>query len=197
VGGVLAVVAAVATLVVVSTTRPRLPGQTASGSVKLSAGQQLQETLDQAESLEKSGNTSGAVALYRQVIATDPTQPDALAQLGWLEFEAGAQAGNSTVLSQAQSLEERAVRAAPSAYAPRLYLGSMLLAENDMAGAVTQYRAFLADHPPATQVDAARPFIVRAFNAEHLPVPTFPAAASATTAPLTTVPTTAASGAER
>ena len=191
VGGALAVVAAVAIIVVVSTTSPRLPGQTVSGTVKLSAGQQLRETLDQAESLEGAGNDPGAVALYRQVLATDPTQPDALAQLGWLEFEAGAQAANSAVLSQAQSLEERAVRVAPAAYAPHLYLGSMLLAENNPSGAVTQFRAFLADHPPASQVDVARPFIIRAFTAEHLPLPTLPAAPTATTAPATTPSSTA------
>jgi len=112
------------------------------------------------------------------VLARDPTQPDALAQLGWLEYEAGVASRDPAVLAKAQQLEETALRAAPDAYAPHLYLGSMLLAEGDNTGAVAQYRQFLADAPPTAEVRAAQQFIDEAFEAVHQPVPALPGVTS-------------------
>jgi tetratricopeptide (TPR) repeat protein len=171
VGAGCAIVAALAVWIVVATTTSRLPGQTATGTVRLSAGEQQRDNLTQAESLEASGDASGALTLYQKVLAANPNQVEALSESGWLEFEAGVQAKNSAVLGQAQAQEERAVSLDPGAFASREYLGSMLLAENDATGAVTQFRAFLADNPPTDQRNAARPFIIKAFEAAHLPVP--------------------------
>lgn len=181
--GLLAVVAAVAVVVVVTQTGARLPGQTATGSVSLSRAAQERRTLAQAQALEVSGDKAGALGLYGQVLAVDPTQPEALAESGWLEFEAGVQSRDAAVLSAAQAEEQKAEDVEPSAYAPHLYLGSMLLTEGNAPGAVTQYRRFLADGPPASVVEAARPFIDQAFQKAGQPVP-----ASAGTAPTTTAP---------
>ncbi|HUO48707.1 MAG TPA: hypothetical protein VMU09_07740, partial [Acidimicrobiales bacterium] len=71
--------------------------------------------------------------------------------------------------------EEAAVRADSRAYAAHLYLGSMLLTEGDAQGAVGEYRAYLADHPPASSVAAAASFITRAFTQAGQPVPALPA----------------------
>jgi cytochrome c-type biogenesis protein CcmH/NrfG len=108
------------------------------------------------------------------VLARDPDQPDALAPAGWLEFEAGAAARNPAVVSDAQQLEDKAVRAAPGTYAPHLYLGSMLLAEGDATGALGQYRQFLADRPPPEVVMAAQKVIVQASHDAGQPVPAMP-----------------------
>ncbi len=178
--GSLLVLAAVALALVTSQTGARLPGQTATGSVSLSRSAQLQRTLAQAETLQSSGDGADALGLYHQVLAQDPTQPDALAQAGWLEYQAGAQSADAAVLTKAQDTEEAAVRAAPGAYAPRLYLGSMFLAENDAADAVVQYRQFLADGPPAAELGVARPFIVEAFGKAHEPVPAMPGSSGST-----------------
>lgn len=178
--GSLLVVAGVALALVTSQTGARLPGQTATGSVSLSRSAQLQRTLAQAETLQSSGDGAEALGLYRQVLSQDPTQPDALAQAGWLEYQAGAQSADAAVLGEAQDTEEAAVRAAPGAYAPRLYLGSMFLAENDAADAVVQYRQFLADDPPAAELGVAKPFIVEAFGKAHEPVPALPGSGGAT-----------------
>ena len=175
------VLAAVALTLVMSEAGARLPGQTATGSVSLSRSAQLQRTLAQAETLQSSGDGAEALGLYRQVLAQDPTQPDALAQAGWLEYQAGAQSADAAVLTEAQDTEQAAVRAAPGAYAPRLYLGSMFLAEDNAAGAVVQYRQFLADVPPAAEVAVAKPFIVEAFGKAHEPVPTMPGSGGAAT----------------
>jgi hypothetical protein len=171
VGGLLLIVAAVAVTLVVRQTASRLPGQTATGSVSLSPGAQLQRTLVQAETLQASGSATEALHLYDEVLAQDPTQPVALAQAGWLEYEAGAKSGDASVLSQAQTTEEAAVAAAPASYAPHLYLGSMFLAEADAGAALVQYRQFLADDPPAAEVRLAKPFITQAAQRSHQPVP--------------------------
>jgi tetratricopeptide (TPR) repeat protein len=187
--GSLAIVAAVAVTIVATQTGARLPGQTATGSVSLSRAAQLRRTLEQAEALESTGNASGALRLYLQVLVQDPKQPEALAESGWLEFEAGVGSGNAAVLSRAQSQEEAAERADSSAYAPHLYLGSMLLAEGNATGAVGQYRQFLADDPPDDEVQAAQTFITEAFRKAGQPLPALPGSAS-TTPPTSTAPTT-------
>ncbi len=183
VAGLLAIVAAVALVVVVTTAGARLPGQTATGSVSLGRAAQERRTLAQAQALEVSGDKAAALGLYGQVLAVDPTQPEALAESGWLEFEAGVQSKDAAVLSAAQAEEQKAEDVEPSAYAPHLYLGSMFLTEGNAAGAVTQYRRFLADGPPASVVDAAQPFIDEAFQKVGQPVPASVGPAPTTTSP--------------
>ncbi|HEY5025619.1 MAG TPA: hypothetical protein VII76_11650 [Acidimicrobiales bacterium] len=172
--GLLIVVVAVALTLVLSDTGTRLPGQTETGSVSLSRAAQVRRTLAQAETLESTGNAAQALRLYQQVLVENPNQPDALAQSGWLEFEAGVKSQDAAVLSRAQNQELAAARVEPGAYAPHLYLGSMDLAEANAAGAVTQYRQFLADGPPTAEVQVARPFIEQAFQSQHLAVPAMP-----------------------
>ena len=173
-GGALVVVAVVTFVLVATHTASRLPGQTASGTVDLSKAEQIRRTVAQAEALQQGGDAAGALQLYHQVLTEDPTQVDALAQSGWLEFEAGVQAKNTTVLDSAESLEQAAARAQPSAYAPHLYLGSMYLAAGDDGDAVDQFRRFLADDPPAAQVETAKPFIEQAYDGAGVPLPPLP-----------------------
>jgi cytochrome c-type biogenesis protein CcmH/NrfF len=177
--GSMALVAAVAVALVASQIGTRLPGQTVTGSVSLSRSAQLHRTLAQAETLETAGNAAGALRLYHQVLVQDSNQPEALAESGWLEFQAGVQARDAGVLASAQQLELQAQRAEPGAYAPHLYLGSMLLAEGDASGAVTQYRQFLSDGPPQSVAHAAQPYITEAFHKAGLPVPSMPGSAPA------------------
>jgi hypothetical protein len=188
VGGSLLVLAAVAVTLVVRQTGVRLPGQTATGSVSLSPAAQLRRTLAQAETLQSSGDATEALRLYNQVLTQDPRQPEALAQAAWLEFEAGAKSGDASVLTKAQDTEEAAAAAAPGAYAPRLYLGSMFLAEGDDVGALAQYREFLADGPPGAEVARAEPFITQAARGAHQPVPPMPGVTGSVPT-TTTVPT--------
>jgi tetratricopeptide (TPR) repeat protein len=152
----------------------RLPGESATGSVTLSPSQQTARTLDQAETLENDGNPVEAVKLYESVLRQDPTQEQALAEVGWLEYEAGAEGQKADLLSVGEQQEQEAERVAPTAFAPHLYLGSMLLAQGDATGAVAQYRLFLAEHPPRATVTAAVPFIMKAFSEAHLTPPALP-----------------------
>ena len=174
-GGIGVLVVAAALTAVLEATAPRLPGQTASGSVKLSAAEQLRRTLAQAEDVEAQGNAAEALRLYQSVLASDPTQVEALTESGWLEFEAGVRGKDATVLSEAQQQEELAEQVDPSASAPHLYLGSMLLTEGNDAGAAGQYRLYLEADPPAAQVRSALDFIEKAFHGAGEKMPPLPA----------------------
>ncbi|HUC35518.1 MAG TPA: tetratricopeptide repeat protein [Acidimicrobiales bacterium] len=172
--GSLAILLAIALVLVLRATSSRLPGETVSGSVSLARQQQVQRTLAQAQLLEGEGDATQALALYHRVLEQDPSQPEALAESGWLEFQAGAQAKDPTLLSKGQEDEEKAEQADPRAYTAHLYLGSMLLAEGDASAAVAQYRSFLSEGPPSSVVRSAAPFVDRAFDDSGLVPPVLP-----------------------
>lgn len=172
--GALALFAAAVVVLLVAELATRLPGQTGSGAVQLSSAQQIQRTLSQAAVLETEGNASQALVLYEQVLRQDPTQEQALAESNWLEYEAGVDARNSSVLSRAQRGEEAAEAADPGAYAPHLYLGSMLLVERQATAASDEFARFLADNPPTVVAQRAWPYVVRAYSAAGRPAPVPP-----------------------
>jgi hypothetical protein len=179
--GAVAVVIVAAFLSVVVHVGPRLPGESVTGSITLTPAQQLQQNLADAETLENQGNAAGAVQMYGTVLHQDPHQEQALAEVGWLEYQAGAQARDSHLLSLGQEEEQRATTLNPGDYAPHLYLGTMLVAEGKPGPAVTQYQHFLADHPPEAQVRAAVPFIDKAFTEAGLSPPSLPVGATTST----------------
>lgn len=154
---------------------PRLPGQVATGSTKLSAGQAVTQELAQAEALDAAGQPARALALYEDVLRRQPGQPEAAAEAGWIEFSTGVTAGRADLVRRGQADETSAVRAAPGAWAPRLYLGSMYATEGDDTDAVAQFRQLLDDHPPTAALQAAMGTVAAAFKGAGQPLPPLPA----------------------
>ncbi|MGH9028282.1 MAG: hypothetical protein ACRDV4_01500 [Acidimicrobiales bacterium] len=169
-----AAVIVISVVLVVRGTSSRLPGETATGTVSLSPEQQLERSLSQAQAFESRGDDAGALKIYHQVLVQHPDQEQALAESGWLEFEAGVVARKAALISDGQTDELKAENDQPGAYAPHLYLGSMLLVEGQDADSVTQYRLFLSDHPPTSVVSSAKAYLDKAFYEAHLPVPALP-----------------------
>jgi tetratricopeptide (TPR) repeat protein len=150
----------------------RQPGQTASGSVPLTASQQEARTLDQAATDVNQGQLGPAASLYQSVLARDPDNEVALAQLGWIEYQVGRTGSSSSLLADARTKLERAVSLQPGDYAARLYLGTLLLLQDHApAAAVTEYRAFLSDSPPASVVQQAAPELRQAYSEAGVPLP--------------------------
>jgi cytochrome c-type biogenesis protein CcmH len=171
-GGGIATLSVALVLVVAAFATERLPGQTVSGNIDLSQQAQVQQTLAQAATLENEGQSGEAAQLYQQVLNGQPGNEVALAQLGWLEYETGVRSGNAALMADARSKLTRAVHLAPDDYAGRLYLGTLLLqADGNAAGAVTQYRAFLADDPPVDLVQQAAAVLRQAYAKAGVPVP--------------------------
>jgi hypothetical protein len=160
-----------ATLLVVHLTTPRLPGQPATGSTPGSVTAEL----DEAATLVNQGTSTSlgqALALYRDVLRVDPSQPQALAETGYLEWEAGFSAGDVAQERQGRSLIERSLAVEPNDYATHLFLGTIdLEQDHDASAAVGQYRSFLAEHPPKGQVTAAAQLITQAFTEAGQPLP--------------------------
>lgn len=167
-------IAAGAVLLVLRLLAPQLPGQSISGSVDLNASQQIEQELAQATVLANEGTKASitrALAVYQQVLADEPNQPQALAEMGWLEWQAGAADDKPSLVIEGKAMVQRSLKVKPYDYAARFFLGTILLKQGDAAGAVVQYRAFLAEGPPAREVTTAAPLVRQAFTAARLPLP--------------------------
>jgi cytochrome c-type biogenesis protein CcmH len=151
----------------------RQPGQSITGSFAETPQQQIEESLAQAATDVNQGQLTPAAQLYRAVLTKSPDNEVALAQLGWLEFESGRQGANAALIREGRAKLNRAVQLNPKDYAVRLYLGTVLLQEDDnAAGAVAQYRLFLVDGPPADLVKQAEPELREAYGKAGVPLPT-------------------------
>jgi tetratricopeptide (TPR) repeat protein len=163
--GVLLMLAGIAVAIVVSNTSDRLPGETATGAQpSVSAQQNIDREISQAEILEEEGQYSRALQLFQTVISQDPSNAVALSETGWLEFEAGVLGGSRSSLQLGQSTEERAVSVDPGLAAAHGYLGSMYFLEKNPSQAVIQYGEFIADQPSAAELDPFLPEMRTAFK---------------------------------
>jgi len=150
----------------------RLPGQTATGSISLSPSQKLARSLDQAASAENAGQLGVAAQLYQTVLSAHPDNEVALAQLGWLEYRIGQQGASTSLVADARTKLAQAAVLDPGDYAVHLYLGTIALQEDgNAAGAVDQFRLFLAASPPAAVLAQAASTVRTAFTRAGVPVP--------------------------
>ena len=174
-GGSVVTLSAAIVLVVVLVAVPRLPGQTETGNVTLSQQQKIAQTLAEAAVDEDAGNFSQAAQLYNQILSENPNQAQATAQLGWLDYQVGTSGNSTTLKNQGRKLVERAVKLDPQDFAGHLYLGTiLLLQDNDATGAVAQYQAFLGATnpvPAASVIKQAAPYIRRAYTQAGVALP--------------------------
>jgi len=146
-------------LLVYGSTSSRQVGQTASGSVPLAPAQELLA----AQRAIATGDDVTGLELFQAVLHVEPNQPEALAYSGWLLRQAGDAQANTKLVAQGIVAEEAAVAADPQYPDARYFLGVMLLDEaHDPAGAVSEFQAYLALHPPARDVKAVEPVLARA-----------------------------------
>ena len=135
----------------------RLPGQTATGSISLDQSQQLEETLTQAATAQNEGKAGPG----RSALPVGARRPARATRWPWPNWggsssRPGCRVTSSSVIDNGLAKLNRAVALDPGDFAVRLYLGTVQLQYDDNpAGAVTQYRQFLADGPPATLVRQA------------------------------------------
>lgn len=180
-GGVACVVAG-AVVLAVQLAAPRLPGQAPTGSIDLSQAQRETRQLQQAQSLVNGGHPSKALQVYGQVLSEDPSNPVALAEWGWLEWQAASAAKQENAAADGQAAVAKAVKLEPSLYAAQYYLGAIYLDQGNATQAVAHFRRFLSDHPSSTWRQDAAPVIRKAFGDAGQAVPAgVPAAGSPST----------------
>jgi len=112
----------------------------------------LDELLQRAVEHQKAGRMVEAHALYKQVLAVNPDEPDALRLLGQLTFASG----NS---KKAIELIRRAIELRPNVVDFHVDLARILIVENDFIGAVSSLRRALELDPfssPDTHFELAR-----------------------------------------
>jgi tetratricopeptide (TPR) repeat protein len=140
--GVLAL-AAGAGVAVARTAGERTPGASATGSITDTGPG---EKLSRASALSGQGRFLDAIKLYDEVLADDPANPQALAYRGWLVRLAGKQGGDGSLIDKGLSYIDKAIAADPKYPDARFFRGEILLRDkNDPAGAVPEFKAFLAN----------------------------------------------------
>jgi tetratricopeptide (TPR) repeat protein len=155
----------------------RLPGQASTGSVAASGAS---TDLARARQLIGQGKTLAAIQLYDQILARDPRQVEALAYRGWLVRLVGREAANPALVDKGYELIDRAVAVDPEYPDARFFRGLVRFQDkSDPAGAVVDFRAFLASNPPQEAAAMVEDVLRRAEAAAQSPPP-----AQTTPAPL-------------
>jgi len=168
---------------------PAAPGQAPTGTVTLSKAQKIEDQLAAAAVLTNDGQDEQALELYNKVLTEDPDDPYALAAGGWLEWNAGVTGKSPTLVRAGRQAEEKAVRVAPQFNGGHLYLGLILLdQDDDPTGAITQFTAFLKDDPSNAEIKTYASQIAPAWTQVHEPLPARLAAATASSTTTTSAP---------
>ena len=115
---------------------------------------------------------SDAEAAWRRVLALGRSSPDVVAALGETLVLRDNDAAGGAIGPEARALFEMALGGEPKHPMARYYMAQAAAADGDLAGAVSQWQALLADMPPdaAGRAEVARR-IEEASRAAGLPVP--------------------------
>jgi hypothetical protein len=132
--------------------QPAQPGQPLTGTVTQSQQQLIEQQLDEALQANNRGDVGTALNLYDKVLSEDPSDPNALAYGGYLEWNIGSQSHVANLVKIGRAEIEKAVADAPSNPEAHLFDGLVLANEDhDYAGAVEQFNDYLADGAPVAQ----------------------------------------------
>jgi cytochrome c-type biogenesis protein CcmH/NrfG len=172
--GIAALVVAT-TLLALDLASPRAPGQPITGSIKVNTRQEITTQLAQAAALVNEDSTTAtqeALTIYAHVLSEDPRQPQALAETGWLEWEAGMHGDQQSLRTEGATLVKQSLVIEPDDYAAHLFLGTIdFEGDHDTAAAIAQYQEFLKEKPPAALIANAAPILRSAYGAAGLPLP--------------------------
>lgn len=149
-----------------------VPPFTSTTSTTLPIATRIGTELAEAAALAENHNVVEAVAVYDDVLALDPRQPEALSEGGWLVRLAGISSHRQSLVSGGDREIADAVRIAPGLAVPRAYYGVALFEDrHDPSAAVAQFEAMLQDHPTSVLLRSVGAVAVKAFRAAGLPVP--------------------------
>jgi tetratricopeptide (TPR) repeat protein len=152
-------VAAVAGVALAGAVGSRRAGDSLTGSLPTTVSDQLNE----ASQLIGEGKAVEAIKLYDKILKDDPEQPVALAYRGWIVRLAGLK-------DEGLSYVDRAVAADPSYPDAHFFRGMMLWEDkSDPAGAVGEFRLFLANRPPQAMVSLVEDALQRAAAEAGIP----------------------------
>lgn len=160
--GVIVAIAALAGGAVAMFSGERKAGAPMTGSLPDTASAQMAQALQ----LETQGKPADALKIYDAMLKDDPKNVQALAYRGWLLKRAGFPDLAMTSLDQAVAID-------PSFPDAHFFRGMVLYEDRkDPAGAVTEFRAFLANNPPQEMVSMVEDELKKAMaDAGQAPAP--------------------------
>jgi tetratricopeptide (TPR) repeat protein len=165
------------------------PGQPLTGSVALPKQQLIEEQIQEATTYNDENQDVPALQLFEKVLGEDPTNPEALADAGWLQWKSGFAARSASVETTGRSDVNKAVRLAPAFYKGHLYLGLILLyQDNNDTAAAAQFTKFLNEAPPEPDVAESAAALTEAYRRANLPVPASVTSSTSTTTTTTSAP---------
>ena len=150
VAGTALVLAAAALWLLDRSATPRLPGETITGGQDGTGA-----ALQQASALATT-DPAAALAVYDEVLASQPDQPEALTDEGWIYAQGG-------FVDQAMARLDKAEKVDPSYDAAHLYRALVLLDDEDRPGpAAAELKSYLGHGPATALVVAARAALAQA-----------------------------------
>jgi tetratricopeptide (TPR) repeat protein len=145
-------VAGVAGGLVARSSGERVAGQASSGNIDLGTN----DKLSQAQQLVQQGKVLDAIKLYDAVLKSDPNNPIALAQRGWLLRNVG-------LVDDALRYIDRAVASDPT-YPDAHFFKAMILWKDkgNPGAAIPEFRLFLANTPDSQSAAQVEPLLQQA-----------------------------------
>jgi len=141
-------------------TTNRRAGQQITGNAGGNASQQLHDALVQAEQSVADGNSGLALQQFSTIVATHPENAEALAEAGWLTYQAAVAAKNGPLVTTGRQLVERSVAVDPGQAAGHLYLAIIKRHFGaPRSEIVAELRAFSAGNPSADLAGLAKPVL--------------------------------------
>ncbi|MDQ3895778.1 MAG: tetratricopeptide repeat protein [Actinomycetota bacterium] len=140
---------------------PRRSGAPMTGSLPDSPSGRLQQALQ----LESQGKAADALKIYDELLKDDPRNVQALSYRGWLLKRAG-------LPDEAMESLDRAIAIDPGFPDAHFFRGMVLYQDRkDPAGAVAEFRLFMANNPPQEMVPLVEDVLRRAMADAGQPVP--------------------------
>jgi tetratricopeptide (TPR) repeat protein len=159
--GVVLIIAALAGGAVATFAGQRGAGTPMTGSLSDSPSGKMQQALE----LESQGKAAEALKVYDGMLKDDPRDVQALAYRAWLLKRAGLPDLAMTALDQAISID-------PNFPDAHFFRGMVLYQDRaDPAGAVSEFRLFLANDPPQEMVPLVEDTLKRAMADAGMPTP--------------------------
>ncbi len=148
------------------------PGQPLSGSITQSGQQQIEQQLEEALQANNRGDVGTALNLYDKVLSEDPSDPNALAYAGYLQWNIGSKSHVANLVKIGRAEIERAVHLSPSNPQGHLFYGLVLAnQDHNYAGAVEQFNDYLADGAPVAQTAKVSADVAPSYQAVGQPLP--------------------------
>ncbi len=147
-------------LFVVSFAGVRLPGQQATGTVSQSDARALHDQLIEAETAAGAGDAGRALQLFNGILAKHPQNAEALAESGWLTYQAGLIGQQPSAMTAGTQLITRSITIDPGAPAGHLYAALIGAREGrPKAAIVAELISFAHGSPASWLVKLAQPIL--------------------------------------